>query len=276
MKIMDTDTELLKDYVTQILRWEFMDIQAKADAFPFSNERCSELEWDKIYSVFKEHAIAPLVYDILRFIPDEYSELKNEWEKSSFANIQNYLHMEYQQKELVEQFRKSGIPIVVLKGTSAAKYYPNPMLRTMGDIDLLVKPEDFDKAVYCLVSNGCVDITNKGEEEKGRHRSFRRDNVLIELHHIFGSRIILQEPKLLDDLLFNAITDIDACLPDIENGIVLLAHIAQHLGYGLGFRQIIDWMMYVKSFLNDDAWNCFFPKKAHELLSHGNHSNQDV
>lgn len=196
MKIMATDTELLKDYVTQILRWEFMDKQAKADAFPFSNERCSELEWDKIYSVFKEHAIAPLVYDILRFIPDEYSELKNEWEKSSFANIQNYLHIEYQQKELVEQFRKSGIPIVVLKGTSAAKYYPSPQLRTMGDIDLLVKPNDFDRASYCLIRNGCVDITNKREEEKGRHRSYRCNNTLIELHHFFGSKIILQKPDV--------------------------------------------------------------------------------
>ena len=39
------------------------------------------------------------------------------------------------QKQL---FENNNIPLVILKGTAAAMYYPKPQLRTMGDIDFLV------------------------------------------------------------------------------------------------------------------------------------------
>lgn len=51
-------------------------------------------------------------------------------------------------------------------------------------------------------------------------------------------------------------------LPPLANGLVLLAHIQQHLSSGLGLRQIIDWMMYVEKYLNDEFWNTEFKDAA--------------
>ena len=42
--------------------------------------------------------------------------------------------------------------------------------------------------------------------------------------------------------------------PPLENGLVLLGHINQHLEEGLGLRQILDWALYVDKALDDDAW----------------------
>ena len=44
----------------------------------------------------------------------------------------------------------------------------------------------------------------------------------------------------------------------MQNGIVLLLHVVQHLISGLGLRQIIDWMMFVNSELNDETWRLEF------------------
>ena len=51
-------------------------------------------------------------------------------------------------------------------------------------------------------------------------------------------------------------------LPPMENGMVLLAHVAQHLRNGLGLRQMIDWMMYVHACMTDVFWEREFRPAA--------------
>lgn len=53
-------------------------------------------------------------------------------------------------------------------------------------------------------------------------------------------------------------------LPPVANGLVLLAHIVFHLSAGLGFRQVIDWMMFVSREADDSFWNHYFKKAAEE------------
>lgn len=49
--------------------------------------------------------------------------------------------------------------------------------------------------------------------------------------------------------------------PPLENGLILLGHINQHLSSGLSLRQIIDWYYYVQSELDDEFWNNEFKLK---------------
>ena len=49
-------------------------------------------------------------------------------------------------------------------------------------------------------------------------------------------------------------------LTDPLNSLTLLAHISKHLESGLGFRQIIDWVMCVDKKLHDSAWPDFSEK----------------
>ena len=44
----------------------------------------------------------------------------------------------------------AGIDAILLKGWAAARFYPNPALRPLGDIDLLVKASDYDAANAAL------------------------------------------------------------------------------------------------------------------------------
>ena len=53
--------------------------------------------------------------------------------------------------------------------------------------------------------------------------------------------------------------------PPLENGLVLLGHINQHLEEGLGLRQILDWALYVDKALDDDAWEHTFAPVVRRL-----------
>lgn len=216
-------------------------------------------DWKEQYELFNSHTIAPLVSELDKYIPNN-DDVKKDWKESVYSNIYTYSNLVKKQKQILGAF--NGIPVVVVKGTSAAKYYPKPQLRTMGDIDLLVNPKDYDTAVVCLINAGCVEITSNAEAEAGRHRSFNFSNISIELHHYISSYSENDEEKTLDNLLYNAISPNSTELPDVENGLVLLSHIRQHLEGGLGLRQIIDWFMFVRSCLNDEMWYNSFRAKA--------------
>jgi|GEM_PF-2352945 len=56
---------------------------------------------------------------------------------------------------VIELLLSRDVDIIVLKGTSfALKYYPEPHLRTMGDIDLLLSPDKISSAEEALVNDG--------------------------------------------------------------------------------------------------------------------------
>jgi hypothetical protein len=104
-------------------------------------------------------------------------------------------------KELLERFllevvnvlTQSGIDYRVLKGTAVAHLdYPDPRLRTFGDIDVLVPADDFDRAVTALVGAGCTRRTP--ELRPGFDRRFGKGAVLVgpqgfelDLHRTFVS-----------------------------------------------------------------------------------------
>lgn len=147
---------------------------------------------------------------------------------------------------------------VVLKGAAAAQYYPHPEYRQMGDIDLLVPPENYDAAFSLLEQNGFRHLPKEGYE---RHASFRAESgVEVELHRYFTD----SPKRKLDQRIFREIRRAEkrlVCgypvpvLPDETNGLVLLEHIHHHLSGGLGLRQIVDWMKFAEAVLTDEkAW----------------------
>ena len=57
---------------------------------------------------------------------------------------------------LVPMFQAEGINAILLKGQGMARYYPNPLRRQCGDIDLYIGMEDYDKACELVETWGIV------------------------------------------------------------------------------------------------------------------------
>jgi len=71
---------------------------------------------------------------------------------------------------------------------------------------------------------------------------------------------------LYEDLKKAVVTNVQGyavpVLPPLANGLVLLAHMNQHLCDGLGLRHIVDWLLYVRANLTDEFWQGQFRERA--------------
>lgn len=194
----------------------------------------------------KQQAIAALPASCLSYI-DLSPELKSEWKTLIIQQISFNSRCAYEQSRL-----PISVPYVVLKGTSAAKYYPHPEYRTMGDIDIMTRREDFDIAIKQLTDNGYRIIKDIYKEA-----TLVKNGITLDLHRQFASLNNPDYVKFLDDLIIENINPTHV-LPDLINGLTLIEHINQHLEGGLGLRQVIDWMMFVDECLPDGKWPEFF------------------
>lgn len=90
----------------------------------------------------------------------------------------------YEQSQLIKLLEENSIPAVIIKGAAASMYYPHPTLRSMGDVDVLVKRIDVDKATDLLTTNGYNLIHEMREDY--HHYNYSKDSISIELHKRLG------------------------------------------------------------------------------------------
>lgn len=188
-------------------------------------------------------------------------------------NLWSWYRLMKAQDSVLAEFRQADIPVAVLKGAAAAANYPQPKSRSMGDIDLIVPPDHFDRAFALLEHLGWENDIEL--EINPRHAGFQKaDCPEIELHRYFSTCTDKRQTNCLDQAIYDAIpraewTDVEGfsvpVLPPLENGLVLLAHVNQHLGSGLGLRQILDWQMFVEAHLTDEFWERGFRHAAQQI-----------
>ena len=207
----------------------------------FWNDPIGTIDQDT-YMMLKEHSVDTLAALLLSSLqmPDD---LRKEWKNRIIQQVVYNTRCNY-----LEDHLPITAPYVILKGTSAAQYYPHKEYRVMGDIDIITERKFFDKTAQELVNDGYV-IKKELEREVG----FVKDGIMVELHRYFASLNDPKQAKYMDDLIIENINP-SHVLPDSINGLVLLEHINQHLEVGLGLRQIIDWMMFVDKCLPDEKW----------------------
>ena len=224
----------------------------KASLFNVKPTYPDDTDWDEVIKEAKAQAVIGLISPVIP-VHDEISD----------QSIAYYIRLLHEQDKLLKLLEINNISCVILKGCAAAAYYPKPYLRGMGDVDILISPNQFYKAMDVLESNGYEYLHGKDENgkpiENARHVSYKKNGIEFELHHHFSS-----VGFNIDDLLEKAIDrkeyrEINGyrfpVLPEIESGLVLLGHMYHHLkNDNLGLRQIIDWEMYYHSVMNDEKW----------------------
>ena len=193
----------------------------------------------------KRHALIALPAGILPVL-DMPDGLRQIWKTEIYQQIAYNINIRCAEAEL-----PILVPYVILKGTAAAKYYPHPEYRTMGDIDVMTSRENFDTAFNQLIQKGYKPVNDLYREP-----GFMKDGIKVELHRSFALLNDVGQAESLDNLIMKNINSTHF-LPDNINGLVILEHISQHLEQGIGWRQIIDWMMFADHFLSDDHWPDF-------------------
>lgn len=250
----------LEKYILELLSASVQDTSLKPD---------TDYLWEDIYKELSVQTVAMILADHIGEMKLSPEQKKN-YIIAVAQNITYWNRLLYVQQTLVDELKKEQIPAAVLKGTAAAIYYPKPEYRNMGDIDLIVHPDFFQRAVQVMERLGCVNLHHKNE----RHENFVKDGIHIELHHYFSMLPDSTEARYLDHRIYAGLAAVEyktigentfPMLPPVDNGLVLLQHISQHLESGLGLRQIMDWMFFVKSELKDDLWMNEFKDAAKKI-----------
>lgn len=150
---------------------------------------------------------------------------------------------------LVEVLNKEGIVYAVFKGEVMAALYPQPAMRTCGDIDFYVVPQDFERALKLIESTLGVEVH---EDYTDKHFDFEVNGIRFEMHYrieTFGcsrhQRLFNQwhdEALLHSPAVYRQIgeTRVRVLPPEIEV-VTVFKHLFNHLLIeGVGLRQFVD------------------------------------
>jgi hypothetical protein len=157
--------------------------------------------------------------------------------------------------EIVREHEAADLPFVLLKGQGNALYYPNPLHRTPGDLDLyFYRQGDYERA-----KKQVIEKRYPLEEESIKHQGYNRGAVHIENHktvevvHLkkIDKKLQRKVKEITDKENFEIIRINETpirVLPIEFNALYLFIHLFHHFVYfGVGMRQICDWVLYLSA-----------------------------
>jgi len=145
-------------------------------------------------------------------------------------------HLRASLEDIIGRLAAAQVRVSVLKGaTLAERAYTDPEQRPSMDIDLLVAPDDVDRASAALKAAGCVgdsDSTAAYLRAHGHHLHFvQRGQPDIELHfHAYaGFGVVLPASALLERAHVQRVGRQEVLVPSVEDECLYLsAHAAGH------------------------------------------------
>ena len=209
-------------------------------------------DWHQIYSLAeKNHVTAIIAYEIDRMPEDlrpkgELLELFRETlnrKKEDFDSRLCSLAI------FMSTMTASMIPHLIIKGTALRNNYPVPALRTGSDIDVIVHPLDYSKAIEALKRRGLNEL------------SVKRNEAQMQIaDDIFEIRTELENINIQSKIYFSTpFDDISEAmgytykLKDVYHLLYLVTHIARHLKEGgAGVRMIMDIDVLIRTHPNID------------------------
>ena len=192
------------------------------------------------------------------------SELWDEWSGISNKNLVNNILATHHQQKMVGIMEENHYNYAIIKGTSAALYYPEPKFRSFGDCDFLMEKEKIQEISEKFIQNGYVP--GKDNETHRAHLCFyNEDGADLEMH--FDINGLPEGPE--GDEIRNYLSDVFDCSAEGEvmgsrfitpaprhHAVVILVHMAHHLlGTGVGLRHIMDWGVFVDKTSGESFWD---------------------
>jgi len=163
------------------------------------------------------------------------------------------------QNIILDKLKENGIKCVVLKGASVSVNYPEPTLRTHGDVDILVSVDDYEKSIDILT--GSTD-RDKLATLHGFHYEFNYEGITVEIHKAISD--YERDEKDIKSYMENALSQVNTksiehftfpVLAESYQAITLLLHTKRHyFENNLVLKLLLDWAMYIDK-VDIDEWN---------------------
>lgn len=209
---------------------------------------------NEIENLAIRHQCLPMVYQgaVMNSIP-----VPEKWKiQTLFGALNNAKKMKVQ-KKILTILSEANISHAILKGSSISAVYENSDIRQLGDIDILVPEEDYERAIRLFVK----DVEQNSHKF---HYSFEFDGVMVEIHKHVTFTADDERGRIISDIMSGALDEINYCnyqkqsFPVLKNkfqAIALLLHKLRHIEKNnFVMRMLCDWAMFVKS-VDETEWN---------------------
>ena len=225
--------------------------------------------WEKILQECRHQSVALLVFPVIK--NKISSELHSKWVQQSHNLLATNLRSELSHCELHRIMAAAGVPYVIMKGCASAAYYPDPLLRTMGDVDFLVAKCDLERAEKALEAAGYSRET--GHDDRVHYSYHKGEGIgktILEMHWEPNGIPEGDTGAIIREYLSSCISEaipyktasgIFMGPPVFHHGLIILLHTATHLiNSGIGLRHLCDWAVFVGSLSEEEFCETFEQK----------------
>ncbi len=199
-------------------------------------------DWQALYDLAQSHNVTGLVGRILADLPADHRP--PEALAVAFRQAMGQTLMAYEKRmaavQVMEQtLTDAHIPYLMVKGACTAAAYPDPSLRTSGDTDIVLTPDNQQKAVRTLEQRGFAKKVTHDDVVMLTLRGFE-----FELHTRLesindGSRALLANP-FAPEVAYNKSKNIWVLQPVFAVYYTVL-HLLHHIKTGgAGVRMLLD------------------------------------
>lgn len=253
----------------------FSLLRSQLNGVPVENDTLQSLSLEVLEAVCKladAHDLGHLVGQVLsgcKELPE--SQVVAAAKQRAMQAVFRYVNQSHDLAAVCKTLEDAQIPHIPLKGSVLRDYYPEPWFRTSGDIDVLVRKEDLEKASQVL-----QDVLGYQYRALTNHDIALTSATgnLLELHY-----------DLTEDLVSPAQSEVMACvweesscmegktygrqMPDALFYFYHIAHMAKHFIYGgCGIRPLMDlWIMNRKMSFDREQCDALLRKGELEAFS---------
>lgn len=257
-------TEILTLTLLERVLWHDIDGTTIPLNITPDGETACLVSWQELIVFAIEQEVLFLVYEAIKSLPQSQRpphELLLKWTAQNFKHEKQMQLYVGQLQNFLDMCESYQLKVFPLKGVTLASYYPNPILRDVGDIDLYIEPTQRKEVRQLLLKEGAF-------EEKQLsvcHDTFKWRGIIWETHFKTVNFFAPQSEHYYQDLesiytdhshlchcnfhskiLGQQYAQRFVCLPPAFNIIYLTAHIQHHLLLDrVTLRQVCDWAMVI-------------------------------
>lgn len=217
----------------------FLNSKAPTDA---SND------WEEIYRLADINNVTGIIANEIKQMPNDFrpqGNIKSYFNQNLGKTIQRYEVNKKAQDKIKSFMCENDIDFAFVKGSSVREFYPVPELRTSGDIDIIVRKENFDSVLKIFKRSDCEILQ-------------ANPNVIVL--NVYGVEVeIHKDADVLGNYYNGRIFDISSkngneyLLDNYDRLLYVILHLAKHLkDRGAGIRMLMDMDVCIRSIDNFD------------------------
>ena len=224
-----------------------------------------EADWQELYAIAQKQALLGVLFHGIRQLPKKLApeqKLLMQWMVMGEMIRKQNIRLFQDSVKVCQNFENKGFANCILKGQGNALLYPDPYMRTPGDIDIYLSGGRRKIMKY-------VDQVCPNQVMRYHHVDFPVMKTAIEVHFtpsymfcpIYNQRMQKWFEEVMGEQCNHRVSLPDGYgeihVPQASfNVIYILSHLYRHVfTEGIGLRQLLDYYFVIEKFFSRQSYN---------------------